>query len=953
METIIFWASVGILVLALLIGLGVGLIRGVKRSAMHLAFLVVSFVVALFLTKTITQAILGIRLPLADGKYTISEYIIYMIGKKFDISSFDSASKFIVNIPTAIVSPILFMILSLVIYFFFNIAYLITARLVFGKKKVDFKENKPYRAFGGVLGLVEGLFVVVMMFGPLSSLTGTYKEIVYTSAISNSKSVSYGDMKTTAQFAEDVIPETVDEIVLSWDKSVLGKLPKVFGLNNLLFDNLSSFKINGQKIVFRKEMTNFAYMYNDFVDVYNLVEKGDYSSVYLGDLRSSLNYVLDGNFFETVVCDSIEKFVVDYDKLKTKLKLETPEILDKIVAEIETTFKKKGFDAADYIKQDIKSLLSVADYVITKNIIPQYNEIENKDDPVEIMDFISENNNTIKLISNEVLSMNIVKDSFVTLIEEASKSVEKLFEKKDHLVTLNPNITNKSATVSVLLDAVDDLLELNKDLEISKLLKTDDIIETLTSVQNISKTMEKAGTVFDKLRNLEILVLPPKEETEKPIYVFDNILKNYGIDLLGDEVYLTADATQKTALDTYTKFFKFISVPVDLAKEIGLTDFGKEGVTFDNVFDKILLSLKIYDEKVLTSVVMPFYQLSAMNLRGLVFDKVISNLKNNVDILSLDEVIAEDNYHTWVKEFNYIGSTLNLLNTGRKQNGTSEIEGYNNTYIKYLLSGNADLEKMMKAMINNNRLAGVLDNVFSAKVFKKLTGDIFEILDNNVKDLTGTSTIEISTDWEEKLTDKTKANTIATIEGILKLILSEEELSISDYGKILNLLKVNASNGGQKDGVLNNIFVNVIWYLTGDDLTEGEIFNGLTPHENAEQIKAFLNVPDYYAESVDYEARLAEAEKAIDLANKFKQNVNFESSASNIADGIATSLDGIAEDEKVKIINDLDTLLKNQNKTLLDENVSAEERAELNAAISSKFGSDSEISLALKELLGL
>ncbi len=946
MESIIFWASLGILVLALLIGLGVGLIRGVKRSAIHLVFLVVSLIVAFLLTKTITQAILGIRLPIDNGKYTISEYIIYRISKKLDISSFDSASTFVANLPNAIVAPILFILVSLVAYLLFDIAYLITARLVFGKKKEDFKDGKPYRAFGGVLGLVEAFFVVVMMFGPLSSLTGTYKEIVYASSIS--RSVPSGEMKTVAQYAQKVVPQTVDEIVVFWDKSVLGKLPKMFGLNNFLFDNLSSFKVNGEKIVFRKEVTNFAYMYDDFVEVYNLAKRKEYSSIHMGDLKTSLNYVLDGNLFEVVVCDTIEKFVVDYEELKTKLKLDTPEILDKIVAEIKTTFEKKGFDAAKYLKQDIKNLVNAVDLVFTNDLISGYNNIQNKNDFIEILEFINANNDAIKTISNKFLSMNIIEDSFVALVEEASKAVEKVFEGKDHHVSLNPNLADKSATVRGLLSAVDNLLELNKDLKISELLKTDNIVETLTSVKNISLTMEKAGNVFDKLRNLEILVVPPKQEGEKVTYVFDNILKNYGIDLLGDEVYLTTNATEKTVLDTYKKFFTFIAGPIDVAKEMGITDFGKEGVTFDSIFDRILISLKILDEEALTRVVMPFYQLSAMDLRNLVFEKVIENLKNNVGILSLDEVIALDDYKIWVEEFNYIGSTLNLLNSGK-----GEIEGYDNTYIKYLLSGSSDLEKMMKAMLDNDRLAGVLDKVFSARVFKKLTGDVFDILDNNVKELTGTTTVEFSTDWKTKLTDDTKANTIETIEGILKLILSDKELTISDYGKILNLLKINASNGGQKDGVFNNIFMNVIWYLTGDDLTEGEVFAGITPHEDAKQIKAFLNISDYYAESVDYETRMAEAEKVINLAKKFEENVNFAGPASSIADGIATSLDGIAEDEKVKIINDLDTLLKNQNKTLLDENVSAEDKADLDSAISSKFGSDSEISLALKELLGL
>jgi len=178
-------------------------------------------------------------------------------------------------------------------------------------------------------------------------------------------------------------------------------------------------------------------------------------------------------------------------------------------------------------------------------------------------------------------------------------------------------------------------------------------------------------------------------------------LKNYGIDLLGDEVFLMTTDTEKTVLDSYSKFFNFIAGPIDVAKEIGLTDFGKPDVTFDSILDKILFSLKFSDDHLLTRVVMPFYQLNCMNLKSLVFDKVVENLQSNVNILTLDEVLALDDYHVWAEEFDKIGETLSLLYSGIKEDGTSEIEGYDNTYIKYLLSEQADLEKAMKAMLDS------------------------------------------------------------------------------------------------------------------------------------------------------------------------------------------------------------------------------------------------------------
>ena len=605
-------------------------------------------------------------------------------------------------------------------------------------------------------------------------------------------------------------------------------------------------------------------------------------------------------------------------------------------------------------------VLNTFDVVFSNDLITKYNAIPDKNDFIQIMEFVSANNLAVGNAARKIVSLNLVEDSFNVFVNKASTAIEKTFEGKEFEVKLNSAIENKSETVDALLNVVDSVIDLNNDINIADILKTTDIVETLTSVESISKTMTKIGTAFDKVRNLEILKHPSQEEGGQTIYTFDNILKNYGVDLLGDEVYLTLDETQKTTLDSYSKFFNFIAGPIDAAKTLGLTDFGKEGVTFDSVLDKILLGLKINDSQLLTRVVMPFYQLNAMNLRGLVFDKVVENLRTNVDILSLDELVALDDYHTWVEEFNNLGDTLNLLNTGKIEGGLSEIEGYDNTYIKYLLTADADLEKVMNAMLDYERLSGVLNNVFSSKIFTGLTRDVFDILDNKVREMTNTSGVIFESDLTNL--EETKENTIQTIEGILKTVLSNQELQISDFGKVLNLLKVNASNGGQKNGVFNNIFMNVIWYLTGDDLTTEQIYKNYipqtgetTPNANAEDIKAYLNITDYYADNVDYEVLLQEAEKAVDLIKKIKENVSFEitpeNSISNMVSGLEVSLADMTEVEKVKTLNNLETMLNNKNETLLTDDFGVDERAALDVAINEKFGSDSEVSQALKSLL--
>lgn len=945
MESIILWVSVGLFALAVLIGLVVGLSRGLKRSALHLLFFAVSIVVSFLLTKTITNAVLGITLPIDDGKYTISEYIMYLIEREVDISSFETAGIFIENIPNAIVAPIIFIVLTLVFFLLFDIAYLITARLTFGKKKEDFQENKPYRAYGGLIGMVEGIFMIVLLFAPLSSLTSTYNEIIHISDVSISTQENSNNMRYVSEVVSDIVPKEVNDAIIAWDKSVLGKLTEVFGLDNGMFDYLSSFKIDGENIQFRKELTNILYAYDDIAVVYNLARSNQYSDINFSNLRASLNEVMDGNFFRTVIADSFETFITDYETVKTQLNLNFSQEIDDLFKEMSLSFSQKEVDTARYLKQDINRVLDTFDVVFTNDLITKYNNLEDKKFTT-IMEFISQNNSAVGTVATNVVSLNFVDDAFDYLLDYASTKFEGLFENTEGLViALNKEMGDKSETIDDILAVVDDVTVISEDIDLSKLFENTDILDVLTSATDIDGTLIKLGKVFDEIRNLDILVLPAQEESTQPTYVFDNILKTFDIELLGDEVYLSTTADEKTKLDTYEKFFTYLAEPIDLASEMGILDIGKEGVDFDSVLDNVLIYTAI-DETSLSRIITPFYQLSVMDLKASVFDEIINQLQTNVSILNFDSVKAEDDYFVWVEEFNNIAQTLNLLNSG-----AGEIEGSSETYIKYLISDSADLEIAMKALLENNRMEAVLDEVFSARVFGNLTSDLFTVLDDAVKDLTGTTTVGLSTDLTNLSSQK--QNTIDTLISVLDLMWNNEELTLQNYGTILDLLKTNASNGGQKNGVLNNIFVNVIWYLTGDDLTEEKVFSGLTPHENAEDIKAYLDISDYYAEDVSYESLMAEIDSVLEL----QQNVDFTISETNtpadVIQGIADTFADKTEEEKISIVENLTTLLENKNETLLNEEEKSQFGETLRSEIASAFADSPTLIEKLETLFGI
>ena len=164
MSVYFLWGSIALIVLVLLGGFLIGFYRGLKRSSLHVLFAVVSVVVAFFITKPITNAILGININVDGSLMSIGDYIIQLVSQNLvDLSYFDTASTFIQQLPMAILNPIIFLIILLLVYLVVDIIYLIVARVSFGTKKADFEKHKPWRWPSGAIGLCEAFFFMFLL----------------------------------------------------------------------------------------------------------------------------------------------------------------------------------------------------------------------------------------------------------------------------------------------------------------------------------------------------------------------------------------------------------------------------------------------------------------------------------------------------------------------------------------------------------------------------------------------------------------------------------------------------------------------------------------------------------------------------------------------------------------------------------------------------------------------
>lgn len=961
------WVSIGILVLFLLIGLIAGLVRGLKRSSLHLLFLVVSVVVAFFITKPITNAILGVTIPIDGQNYTISEYIISMIQTNFDISQFETATEFLERLPNAIVSPIMFILLTLVVFLIFDIIYLIVSRLAFGKKKNDFEKAKPYRAYGGIIGMVEGFLFLFVLFAPLTSLTKTYEDLVQLPPAqtlevdtneSGEETTESNKMKSIAETLNEIIPSEVSEAILAYNDSVVGKIAGAGGLDNALFDGLSNFEIDGEKIELRKEILTAADVYDDFVVVYNSAIEQNYVSIDLTSLKTNLETFLNNGFFKTVVSDTINDLVVNFETLKEQLNLqELPQIVQDIINDLYTRFTSVDFDTYEYLKHDILSIVDVADELFKSGLISKFENINTEDMLTSVLSLISENSLSIKKIAQDVLQLNLVDDTFETLGEFASEAISENLQNDQGLeIALNTNIENKEQMIDDILQAVDEFISINEKVDISAMMQAENPIEYLSNLDDLENVLTQLGTTLDNLRTLEIIVLPANGETRpNDVYVLDNILTLYNFNLLGDEVYLTPKAETTTKLDTYTKFINFVKTPILELQKIDLSNLG-EGGDFDALLDSVLTGLE-ENPNLLSDMLLPIYQLKALNLNEL-FNQLVDQLgseENTNGLISIDKIkedaaVAEKNgVMVWDEELKYLGEVLISLNKG-------SVGADNQTYLKALLSGTTEMEDVLNAMIEDNVLSETLDPVFSARAFEGLTNQIFDMIDKSISEITGVQPDTSLTNLKSE-----KAEVVEIISNLLSTVTGDADLTLEQLGSIMDELKVNAYNDGAKDGVFNEIFANIIWYMTGENITQNPSYETDPTNDFFKDVKGYLGVSgtDGYYTYASYEQTLSELDGVIDFATALADSVKDITLSNETIVDYVTNIKGVidgmtdkTEEEIVETINDLKHLIDTSESrdSLLSQEDKTQYGDSIKLAIETVYGTESEIGTALKLL---
>lgn len=355
-----------ILVLSLVVGFLIGLKRGLVKSSIRLGVFVLCMIIAGLITKPISSTLLNIDISkfgiVVEGKVasTLSEALKGLLlsnQKVLDaVNSMPSVMKLIDSLPSIILDIVVFFILVLFTSFLSWIIYIIIAKTSLKQSKLEKQAKKQKKLakkskgqlikpelqqilvskqnkhgwWGACVGLVNGFIFIFLLLLPITSITSTFSDIAKQDSVSAESEVLTA---TSSDLIRYYVGDEIISYVNAYSNSVAGKILTIGGLDDVIFDSVTSLKVNNQKVSIRADIKNVAKIYDnvvflvdevggldsyskiDFKKVDAIVDSvfkiGTFRAVAVDALPYALNYLYETEMFKNLEYNAEIKFVAN------------------------------------------------------------------------------------------------------------------------------------------------------------------------------------------------------------------------------------------------------------------------------------------------------------------------------------------------------------------------------------------------------------------------------------------------------------------------------------------------------------------------------------------------------------------------------------------------------------------------------------------------------------------
>ncbi len=790
-----------VFVLILLIGFWAGFRRGVKRSALEFGLSFVGIIICGFITPPITNAILGINITV-DGTTTSLQGLIANLISQDEtfgtlIESSPSLEAFLTNLPSVLLCAFVFLILNLVMRLIVYIIYKIIAVIAFKSKKQEKAEGLKRNGWiGGAIGTLKMFMLLLVISMPVTSLIKLADTQIYEAKAA----VAEGNASPVDETL-DGLPQTAKDILHAIDDSAFGVLNGAVGLDDYIFDNISQFEVNGEKVQVRKEVSTYLGLIRDVsaIETSNQVSTMDWDKI-----DGLYQTASQSGLYKAVVLNVVGELIDDYPTLISLF----PELgeFEQIFADVKEGMNQ-ATDYATYLGDDINNIYyTVSD--LGRSGYLDYVLGEEQLDVATAITLLSQQYTTVMTGSiDKIIDMNIVRDSLSSLLDYALSMLA-----DDEIGTIfqdaNTNISNWEVLKSQLKTILIEFGDINTQIEANGVSFADiinDLANVLLIKNNVPQILSNVGSMLDTVDGMEIM------KDNRGNKILPQVLQQFGINNLLD--------VKGENITTYKGLFEFVATPVENLISLDLYDVVTSGSDYNQILKKFaqrLASEMTTDGETTTystflqDTLLPIYKVTA--LKEIAIDQVIEQSANTGVIdFSLLEVEGDfdASYANWQTDLPLLAQIISELES-RQFDETQ-------TMFDYLLAG-GDINEVVK-MLDDEAVDDIVPAIMQAKSTQPLKDKLSGVIVDVMQDVTGQQglTLPLSTaTFNPSSEEDQTAEFITIVKNFVNIykntsdLTSLENIDAAALGNLIESIKQNAYrqelHGKQEEGVMRSIF---------------------------------------------------------------------------------------------------------------------------------------------------
>ena len=852
---LISWILTILFVVLIASGFLIGLWRGLKKSTVNLVLSIVGVVIAFFVTPIITKAILGIKINVGGEAIALQEIIVNELKSMQDVGSLieknPNLETLFLNLPSAIVNVILFIVVTIVLECLLYVAFKIIAKTALKPKE----NEKKHRFFGGVVGGVKSFIIVLIAFMPFASLIGVASTVTnsgdYGITTTQTQVVALTEEtpeeENSAEDSSSILPKEVEMVIDGLENNLLTKMCGLFGIDDAMFDYYGNFNLEGEKIVIREEIVNLYSVVDITVQLTKVDETYSFKDFNYEKIASNIKKVSQSPMFENIIADTLGEILMNYRDYSfiadSKFAQDNAEVLDALSLGLKA-YTEAGGRVSDYFTEDINQLVDIAVEFGENGVIDEIVALE-KFNIENVFGVLTsdENYDLTKTSLQKLFEMNILRDVTEEVAEKLTENMssdidpigvsteEWVDDDWDEFATSVASIAKRYANIA-------------KQVDIMKVLENATILLDEDKNYNIEGILTQLGLLIDEARATNLL----QNSEQKPI--IDKLLNKYKLSLPSENVYDMAN--NSVQIKSYSDLFAFVSPSLTLMRDEGVYGVIVANSTANEKI-KSLAEIVSENEGVLSQIILPLYQVEPT--KSLMIENIQGSLSN--DLIDLAQLSS---YDDWKIDLAYISTILKNLNDKTIQVNFGG-ESQTKTYLDLVLEDN--LDTMIDNMLDSD-IDAVIPPVFYAKSTNSIQQNILTKIGEDLALFTKDSTLVLSSNKTFAYgNNEDQTNEFCTV---LKKLLPLKESFAEAQGELKNVdktllghaltalqtnayrveLSVASQNPKTEEGIFKETFISLMSQFKTEYSTEIAILE-LDPDKLEEEIGVRSFAEENYA----------------------------------------------------------------------------------------------------------